>query len=362
MKIKNIKKINEKIDTVYNLTVKKNHNYFANGILVSNCKNPNSQQGKGFQKLIAKRRIAVSGTPLINSIEDLYIILKWLDQETHTFTQYKNHYCIFGGFGDHEIIAYKNKNEIIQKLNQIMLRRRKEDVLDLPPKNDIPIYLEMSKKEWDIYKEIKTTLKQEIDKIELSPNPLAQLTRLRQATGSTRILSSSVDESTKLDMMVQLIQQAVECHQKVVVFSEFAQLIMMAFDRCKKFKPALITGDVDVAKRDLEVERFQTDEECKVILGTRQAMGTGITLTAGSNVIFLDEPWNEANKTQASDRCYRIGTKGTVNVYTLICKDTIDEVVNEIVIKKGELASYFIDGKVTNRQYMNELLQRVLGD
>ena len=117
-----------------------------------------------------------------------------------------------------------------------------------------------------------------------------------------------------------------------------------------------------VSIRDSEVQRFQEDPECKVILGTRQAMGTGITLTAGNNVIFLDEPWNEANKNQAMDRCHRIGTTKIVNVYTLMCENTIDEVVNDIVLKKGELASYFIDGQTTNRQFVNELLMRVLGD
>lgn len=362
MKIKNIKKINEKIDTVYNLTVKKNHNYFANGILVSNCKNPNSQQGKGFQRLLAKERIAVSGTPLMNSIEDLYIILKWLDQETHTFTQFKNHYCIFGGFGDHQIIAYKNKNEIVQKLNNCMLRRRKEDVLDLPPKNNIPIYLDMSKEEWKLYDEVRTALREQIDLIKLSPNPLAQLTRLRQVTGYSSLLSSTATHTTKLDMMMQLIEDAVANEEKIVVFSEFSQVIYEAYKRCKKYNPALITGDVKIEQRDIEVQKFQNNEDCKVILGTRQAMGTGITLTAGNNVIFLDEPWNEANKNQAMDRCHRIGTTKTVNVYTLMCQDTIDEVVNEIVLKKGELASYFIDGQTTNRQFINELLNRVLGE
>lgn len=329
---------------------------------IHKCKNPNSQQGKGFQKLLSKERIAISGTPLMNSIEDLYIIFKWLGLENHTFTQYKNHYCIFGGFGDHQIIGYKHKNEIIQKLNTCMLRRKKEDVLDLPPKNDIPIYVEMSKEEWKLYDEVVTALREQIDKIKLSPNPLAQLTRLRQVTGFSGLLSSTATQTSKLDMMLQIIEDCVKNDEKVVVFSEFSQIIDEAFNRCKKYNPGKITGDIKLAERDLAVQKFQNDENCKVLLGTRQAMGTGITLTAGNNVIFLDEPWNDANKRQGSDRCHRIGTTKTVNVYTLLCQDTIDEVVNEIVMKKGELASYFIDGQTTNKQFINELLLRVLGE
>lgn len=329
---------------------------------IHKCKDPNSQQGKGFQKLLSKERIAVSGTPLMNSIEDLYIILKWLDYETHTFTQFKNHYCVYGGFGDHSIIAYKNKKEIIQKLNQCMLRRKKEEVTDLPEKNLIPVYLDMSKEEWKLYDEVRTALREQIDKIKLSPNPLAQLIRLRQVTGLSSLLSSKATQTSKLDMMMQIIDDCVKNEEKVVIFSEFSQIIEEAFKRCKKYNPVKITGDVKLTERDLAVQKFQETEDCKVILGTRQAMGTGITLTAGNNVIFLDEPWNEANKNQAMDRCHRIGTTKIVNVYTLMCQDTIDEVVNEIVMKKGELSKYFIDGQTTNRQFVNELLIRVLGE
>lgn len=329
---------------------------------IHKCKNPNSQQGKGFQKLLSKERIAVSGTPLLNSIEDLYIILKWLDYETHTFTQFKNHYCIFGGFGDHTIIGYKHKDEIVQKLKKCMLRRKKEDVLDLPPKNNIPIYLEMSNQEWKLYDEVRTSLREQIDLIKLSPNPLAQLTRLRQVTGFSGLLSSSATHTTKLDMMLQIIEDAVKNEEKVVVFSEFDQVLREAYKRCEKYNPAIIDGKVKVEIRDLEMQRFQEDPDCKVILGTRQAMGTGFTLTAGNNVIFLDEPWNEANKNQAMDRCHRIGTTKVVNVYTLMCQDTIDEVVNDIVMKKGELSKYFIDGQTSNTHFVNELLTRVLGE
>lgn len=329
---------------------------------IHKCKNPNSQQGKGFQKLVSKERIAISGTPLINSIEDLYIILKWLDYETHTFTQYKNHYCIFGGFGDHQIIAYKNKNEIVDKLKLCMLRRRKEDVLDLPPKNNIPIYLDMSKEEWKLYDEVRTALKEQIDLIKLNPNPLAQLTRLRQVTGFSGLLSSTATQTTKLDMMMQIIDDCVQNDEKVVVFSEFAHIVREAYNRCSKYNPEIIDGNIKVSLRDLAIQNFQENENCKVILGTRQAMGTGITLTAGNNVIFLDEPWNEANKNQAMDRCHRIGTTKIVNIYTLMCENTIDEVVNDIVLKKGEISKYFIDGQTTNREFVNELLTRVLGD
>ena len=91
----------------YDIEVEDNHNYFANDVLVHNCKNPSSQQGKAFIKLDADVRIAMTGTPLMNSPLDLYIILRWLGYEKHSFYAFRNHHCIMGGFGGYEIVGYK---------------------------------------------------------------------------------------------------------------------------------------------------------------------------------------------------------------------------------------------------------------
>jgi SNF2 family DNA or RNA helicase len=93
-----------------------------------------------------------------------------------------------------------------------------------------------------------------------------------------------------------------------------------------------------------QIDKFQKDPTCSVILGTIGAMGTGLTLNAASNVIFLDEPWNRALKDQATDRAHRIGTKYPVNVYTLICKNSADEGVHKTVMKKGRVADEIVDG------------------
>ncbi len=89
-----------------------------------------------------------------------------------------------------------------------------------------------------------------------------------------------------------------------------------------------------------------TNPNCKVIIGTTGAMGTGITLTAGSTVIFLDSPWNRALKEQAEDRAHRIGTTSNVNVITLVCKNTIDERIEDLVMQKGKMSDALVDGKI----------------
>ncbi len=313
---------------------------------VHKCKNPTSQQGKGILKLSADTMIAMTGTPLMNNPLDLYIILKWLGYERHSFYQFKHHYCIMGGYGGYQIVGYQHRDELEDNIKDIMLRRLKENVLDLPEKVFVNEYVENTAKQAQIYKEVLMDLRMNVDKIAESPNPLAQLIRLRQATGYTGILSSDIKESAKLDRMEELVEEAVENGKKVVIFSNWTQVTDEAVRRLAKYNPAVITGDINDADRPVQENKFQNDKSCKVIVGTTGAMGTGLTLTAGTVEIFLDEPWNMALKNQAVDRCHRIGQKTNVTIYTLLAKGTIDERINEIVAKKGALSDAIIDGKV----------------
>jgi SWI/SNF-related matrix-associated actin-dependent regulator 1 of chromatin subfamily A len=126
----------------------------------------------------------------------------------------------------------------------------------------------------------------------------------------------------------------------------------------KNYKGVVITGETHDAERQINVNRFQYQPECKFILGTIGAMGTGLTLTAGTVVVFLDEPWTMANKQQAIDRCHRIGTNSNITIYTIMCKNTIDERIHEIVEKKGAISDAIIDGKIVGNK--TELLNFLL--
>lgn len=311
---------------------------------VHKCKNPSSQQGKGILKVQSECRIAMTGTPLMNSPLDLYIILKWLGYEKHAFYAFKKHYCVYGGYGGYEIMGYRNLNELQEQLDSIMLRRLKKDVLDLPEKTHINEYVEMTPKQEIIYKEVTAQIRANIDQIKMANNPLSELIRMRQATGYTGILSSTIKESAKLDRMEELVEEAVSNGKKVVIFSNWTQMTDVIYRRLNHYHPAIITGQTDDTMRQVMVNDFQNNEDVKVIIGTIGAMGTGLTLTAGTVEIFMDEPWNRANKEQAEDRCHRVGTKENVTIYTLICKGTIDERINELVEKKGQMADALVDG------------------
>jgi SNF2 family DNA or RNA helicase len=119
----------------------------------------------------------------------------------------------------------------------------------------------------------------------------------------------------------------------------------------------LITGDTKDEVRQANVEQFQNGNS-KIIIGTIGAMGTGLTLTAGTVVIFMDHPWNRALYDQAVDRCHRIGQKQSITIYNLMCKDTIDERVWQLVKDKGAISDMLIDGKVTGNK--TELLNFLL--
>ena len=323
------------------------------------AKNPTTQQGKGILKLDAETKVAMTGTPLLNTPLDLYIILKWLGYEKHSFYAFKNHYCIMGGYGGYQIIGYQHKDELKETLDEIMLRRLKEDVLDLPEKLFIEEYVEMDREQEKIYNEILDDLRLNVDKIASAPNPLSQLVRLRQATGYTGILSSDIQVSAKLDRMEEIVEEAVVNNKKVVIFSNWTQITDEAYKRLsKKYNGIVITGATKDGDRQTYVNAFQTDDNVKFALGTVGAMGTGIDLYAGTIEIFLDIPWTMGVYQQAVDRCHRIGQKNNVTIYNLICKNTIDERIQEIVNKKGQLSDDIIDGKsVENkRELLNYLL------
>lgn len=321
------------------------------------AKNPSSQQGKGILKVRAENMIAMSGTPLMNNPLDLYVILRWLGYEKNAFYRFKNHYCVTGGYGGYEVIGYRHLDELQEQLNSIMLRRLKSDVLDLPEKIFVDEYVEMTAKQTQIYKEVTMAVKSNIDQIKMAANPLSEMIRMRQATGYTGILSSTIKESAKLDRMEDIIEESIANGKKVVVFSNWTQMTDAICDRLKSWcNPAVITGQTKDEERQNLVKEFQTNPECKVIVGTIGAMGTGLTLTAGTVEIFMDEPWNMALKDQAVDRCHRIGAKSNVTIYTLIAKNTIDEKIHQLVYKKGAMAEALVDGKMNDRGALVDFL------
>ena len=319
-------------------------------------KNHLSQQGKGLLKLDADAKIALSGTPILNNPLDTFIVMKWLGYESHSMTAYKQRYCVFGGYGGYEIVDYKNIDELKNRFSAVQLRRLKENCLNLPPKIYENEYLELTNKQRILYNEIYNDIAYNVDNKELSRNPLVRTIRLRQATAGGEILSDKITDSVKYDRCIEMVEELAKEGRKCLIFSNWVDVLLPLYKKMGKFNPALIIGET----KDVEAEKtkLNTDPTCYCCLGTIGAMGTSHTLTGADTVIFLDEPWNRGTKEQCEDRCHRIGTTHTVNIITFICKDTIDERINEIVQEKGEWADCIVDGKVIKKS--DEILKFLL--
>lgn len=320
------------------------------------AKNPDSQQGKALLSIDCKGpKIPMSGTFVLNNPLDLYLPLRWAGFETHSFYAYKQHYCTMGGFGGKEIVGYKNLDELRSMVSKVMLRRVKGDVLDLPPKVHTIEWVDAYPEQKSLYKDVRDQVRDNIDKVKVHPDPLSEMLRLRQVTGYPGIISSTVTKSAKMDRMEELVEEEVSVGGKAIIFSNWSEMTNVIRHKLKKYNPAYITGEVGSVQRMEEKDRFQNDPNCKVMIGTIGALGTGFTLTAAQLVIFVDEPWNRGIKDQAEDRAHRIGTRGTVRVVTILTRDTVDEGVYNLVQKKGKMADLLVDGKVDGKNVDNVL-------
>lgn len=310
------------------------------------AKNTFSQQGQGILKLQPTYRIGMTGTPLMNTPLDFYQIFKWLGYQPYGYSSFRNHFCEFGGYEGREIVGYKNLQDITKLLDTIMLRRTKDEVLDLPEKVYINEYVELGIEQSKAYADAYNLASSEFEK-DSNYNPLVEIIRMRQVTGGCGPFANSFPTNPKLDRIEELVKEAINQNDKVVIFSQWVEMIKLVEERLKGYGVVTITGDTPDSERQVLKNKFQNDDSVKVFIGSMKAVGAGLTLTAGSTVIFTDEPWTDAQKEQCLDRCHRIGTTKTVTVHTIMAHDTIDERVHEIVAHKAGLAAKLVDGQET---------------
>lgn len=212
------------------------------------------------------------------------------------------------------------------------------------------------------YDNVKDGIKEECNKINLDVNnTLALTTRLRQATTCPSILTTNVLTSTKINRAVELVEQIIENNAKVVIMSTFKQPLLELYDILKAHKPLLGTGDVSDDQFSKNVDLFQNNDNYKIFLGTTQKAGTGITLNAASYMICIDTPWTSALQQQVEDRIHRADNINPVIIYRLICQDTIDEVVENILQTKKAISEFIVDDKLDDnainllKQYIQDL-------
>lgn len=307
---------------------------------------PNTDQYNNLMKLDADFKVAATGTLIVNSPLSAFPSLKFTDNEHATLTNFKSQYCTFGGFGNKQIIGSKNLEVLREEIANCSIRRTLYDVrADIPELTIDVEYLEMEEDQQKFYEAIKDGVKEEADKIELKAgNLLALTTRLRQATACPSVLTTQNIESVKVTRAFEYIQEITSQGEKVVVFSMFKEPLHQLAAKLEGFRFSLNTGDVpdDVAFSNMT--RFQEDPSEQAFLGTFGKCGTGFTLNSSMYLICIDTPYTFSLFEQGYQRVHRISNTRPAFIKVLVCGETIDERVQQIIETKKELGEYLVDG------------------
>lgn len=323
-----------------------------------------SLQGKAIQDIQTKSLkhamwLPMTGTPIVNKPTDLYLPLKLIGG--HNFKSFYSwclRYCVYGGYDDKEIIGYKNISELKNLLQPNMIRRLKTDILDLPPKIQYTEYVENTPYQARLYDKISQELINKKAVILSSLNPTVAFMRLRQVNGSPELIDNTlstasddyIKHNAKLKRLLELLEDAKDRGEKTIVFSNWVEPLRTLYKFVSaRYKTCCFTGTMKSDERERHKQVFQNNPEYTVLLGTIGAAGTTHTFTAATNVIFYDEPWTPADKVQAEDRAHRIGTKSSVNIFTLISKDTVDDKVHDILYQKSSTSQFIVDNKIDLR-------------
>ena len=316
-----------------------------------------SQQGTNLLKLDAPFKIAATGTLITNNPLSAYVPLSWTGNDQSTLTNYKSQYCNFGGFKNAQVIGFKNLEVLQEEIKSCSLRRTLDQVRsDMPPKTVTLEVLEPEDDQRKFYEAIKEGVKEEADKIELKTSSLLALTtRLRQASACPSILTTQGISSCKVDRCLELIEELTTQGEKVVVLSVFKETLNELAAKLDQFRFSINTGDVPDAIVANNVARFQDDPNEQVFIGTWGKVGTGWTLNSASYLICLDTPYTAAMFDQGTDRIWRVNNTRPAFITVLMCKDTIDERVQQIIETKKELGEYLVDGVDFSGQLNNKL-------
>jgi SWI/SNF-related matrix-associated actin-dependent regulator 1 of chromatin subfamily A len=317
---------------------------------------PDTTQFTNLMKLDADFKVAATGTLIVNSPLSAYPSLKFTDNDSAILSNFKSQYCAFGGFGNKQIIGSKNLEVLREEIANCSIRRTLYDVRKDIPELTIDVeYLEMEEDQQKFYEAIKEGVKEEADKIELKAgNLLALTTRLRQATACPGVLTTQAIESVKVNRAFEYIQEITSQGEKVVVFSMFKEPLHQLAAKLSEFRYSLNTGDVPDAVVFQNMCRFQDDPNEQVFLGTFPKCGTGYTLNSSMYMVCIDTPYTFSLFEQGYQRIHRVNNERPAFIKVLICEETIDERVWQIVETKKDLGEYLVDGVESDGNFSDE--------
>lgn len=330
-------------------------------------KNSNTQNAKAMKQLKADTRFALTGTPIENSLAELWSIFDFvMPGYLFTYKKFKSTY---------ETAIVKDEDESAMKklkmlIEPFVLRRTKREVLtELPDKTISVLKNEMQEEQEKLYLSYLAQAKQEVAEqinqqgFERSQiKILAALTRLRQVCCHPGLFIENYQgTSSKLEQCMEIVEEAVSSGHKILLFSTYTSMFSILGKELSQRNISYyqLTGATKVDERIKLVEEFNENPSIQVFLISLKAGGTGLNLTGADMVIHYDPWWNLSAENQATDRAYRIGQKNNVQVYKLITKNSIEEKIYELQNRKADLIDHMLSTQTTfvNKLSKEEIMQ-----
>ena len=320
------------------------------------------KQGDPIEPIRARRRVALTGTPILNRPVELFTTLNWLDPATWgSFFTFARRYC--GAYQDKygwHFDGASNLEELQQKLRtSVMVRRLKADVLtELPPKRRQIVEMNSTsaafkKAQSKILNDLMARFSELRDRAELAAaagDEAAYQEAVEKLSEGAQVAFEELSEVrheiavTKMSACVDFIRDALDSSEKIVVFAHHKDMVDGLMQGLAEFNPVAVTGSTSMVDRQAAVDAFQGDPKVRVFVGNIKAAGVGLTLTAASHVIFCELDFVPGWISQAEDRCHRIGQRDSVLVQHLVLDGTIDAWLAKMLVAKQEIADRALNG------------------
>jgi SNF2 family DNA or RNA helicase len=342
-----------------------------------NMKNYASKQTQAINKLKSQYRICLSGTPIENRLFELWSLFNFLNPGLlGSRREFQEKFILpIERFQNQEAI---NKLKLI--ISPFIMRRIKSDksiINDLPEKNEMKLYIELSKEQVKLYKDLVENTLKEIESLstkkrkktglilglivklkQVCNHPYQYLKLSTESIGNDAKLKEIISQSRKLERVLDITEEVISNGEKVLIFTQFTRMgdiLLKTFEYKYKFKILYFHGGVPEKKRRKIIDQFQSEdiESPPILILSLRAGGTGLNLTQGTTVIHFDRWWNPAVEDQATDRVYRIGQKSVVNVYKFITNGTIEEKIDLLLEEKRDLADKIVSS--TGESWISDL-------
>jgi hypothetical protein len=326
-------------------------------------KNSGTKQSRAVKELTAGSRIAMTGTPVENRLSDLWSLFDFLNPGL--LGTAKQFATFVKGLQTAPVPSFEPLRNLVRPYILRRLKTDKQVIADLPDKTEVNAWCALSKYQAALYQKAVEDLAEQLgaaDGIQRRGIVLAQLMRLKQICNHPAQVAGTndyaADRSGKFRRLAEIAEEIAARQEKVLVFTQFreiteplAEFLATLFGRAG----LVLHGGTSVKKRKEFIDLFQREDGPPFFVLSLKAGGIGLNLTAASHVIHFDRWWNPAIENQATDRAFRIGQKKNVLVHKFICRGTVEERIDEMIARKGQIAGEVIGGENSGEVLLTEM-------